>query len=111
MLNRDPERFESPKLGDEVRTVKMSRWENRGLSCHSLARPRQHHLGLPLYAQGFVRFCSWERAESEERYKNFALSPVVGSQRGGVSLNLQGHADGQGVLALAHRGSTAMAAD
>lgn len=27
MLNRDPERFESPKLGNEVRTVKMSRWK------------------------------------------------------------------------------------
>ena len=27
MLNRDPERFGSSRLGDEVRAVKLSRWK------------------------------------------------------------------------------------
>lgn len=67
--------------------------------------------GTALVCPGFCKILQLGEGRVRREIKNFALSPVVGSQRGVVSLNLQGHADGRGVLALAHRGSTAMAAD
>lgn len=60
---------------------------------HSLARLGKGHMGQPLYAQDFVRFCNWERADSEERNANLAFSQVVGSQRGGVSLDFASRDD------------------
>lgn len=40
--------------------------EKEGTLDSSLARIGNYHLGLTiLYAQDFVRFCSWERTDSE----------------------------------------------
>lgn len=88
MLKRDPERFGSPRLGDEVLLRKRLILRKKEPSDHSLAEIGSCHLGLPPYAQDLVRLCSWERTDSEERNKNFAFSKLVGSHRGEMSLDL-----------------------
>lgn len=66
MLKRDPESFGSPRLGDEVQASCLVLREKKGLSGHSLARLGKCQLGLPLYAQDLVRFCS-ERRQIQKR--------------------------------------------
>lgn len=60
----------------------------KGPSGHGLANLGKCHVGLPPYAQDLVRCCSWEREDSEDSRKyKLCFSQVVGSQRGGVSLD------------------------